>query len=743
MTDLDVLEKEMKKQMKKQSSDLKKLAKNARKERKEATKVARKNEAVAKKDAAATARKAATGNWVQPRRVLGAASKLTVAAEAAKKAEAPAAPPSWASVFERPTATKEPPIVVERRSLVAKAVQPGGAGGCGIGPLAGAPSAHALPDKGGSRNATPRQTRAGAHNSLSLAPPSPADDKTPASTTARAPPARPRSACSCNSAAAMGAKGAGASSSGHASPQMKSAHGPEGSEPPEPEPPDQANAFSQLARPRPVGPGAGRRSGEVPRPPPAERPKAALEHDVLTKLQFEPGGLAPSSACSLGAALQHSLGGGAYGGGGTYGGVGAYGGSSSHHNSPAAQREQGLHQLTQAQQALLTGASPHAAALAHGIDMSNMRGAPPPPGGAPGAAPFYQTSNAFAEVVHSRRQSSLERVGAHAGPMGAGLVVGASAGGGATDFSSACGVSGFAEAVAAHLRGSRGDDGAGVGGVGAEAPTSASHPYRIPQPGRAASNAHANGYAAAQAAANNGYAAAQMFMERHMSGGSCHSSPSTLAAKATSGMSGAHSSERLVSNGSSSNLVGGGGASQHWDPAQQRAGGTPNAQSARAASRGTAAASPASSHRPPPQPPNFHAAHAAHAASQAQQMHMANQAQRHALDQHRYNVEANMEAVAEAMRRGPGQDRLSAPERAAQAAAISSALSSQMALNAQLVMAESHHRRPPVETALRRRYTEAAPAAAYAASSHPHLARTAKSSGLQYSSSRPWNGGRQ
>ncbi len=770
--------------------------------------------------AAAAARKegAARGGWVQPRRFVSGTSAVAGAPR-----------PSWPGAALESTRGAAAPAA-ERRPLVAARVQPGNLGGSAAmgaagGAPAGTPASHGLGGAGKagllggvgghnqSRNSTPRTQRAAGGVCAPPAPAPAADGVRGSPQGSRAPPSRPRSACGCSSAAAMpdGAptttpdKGTGASASRGGAGGPPSLHSSPHSAPHHHHSPQVVVDLSAQEYPPPPGATswdrerasangaaatasalggvsgaafvprrhAGRRSGEAAGPPPrATEPQqraAPPGEDALSKLQLEPGSLGPSGACSLSGG-QHAL-------------------------------QQALHA-----HALMP---PHSASGAHGYDPSAVRGAPAPPAAAasaPNGAVSHNAAgymhargaantasiNAFAEVVHARRHSSLDRAAVPTAGLGGGAVAAAAAaaattatghrpeGGsvpgarptGATDFSSACGVSGFAEAVAAHLRGTRGDD------LGLEAAGGAGSPYRARRVdghsglgGAAAAAAAAAGMAAGMgcalgsspsmgggAAGGVGHAsgssvAAQMIlssrelaaqlMERQMlatAAGAPMGLPSghLLATKAINGgLGGAglggvghgHGGIGGVSIGAGHTNGSSGGLGHHsggegggLGAADARADAAPTcAPAGRTAASARAVGgvgSPAGSvHRPPPS--LTHASGLTNAAAP-------NPPPPHPPARH------EVEAMAEAMRRLP--EGMSAAERAAQAAAISSAISSQLAM-----AAEAHHRRPPVETALRRRYTEAA----FAASSQPHLqARPAKTAGLQYASTRPWPGGR-
>ena len=382
---------------------------------------------------------------------------------------------------------------------------------------------------------------------------------------------------------------------------------------------------------------------------------------------------------------------------------------------------------------------PHAVFIpGYAYEAPAVRSAPPPlpEYGAQYGAPAA-SSHAFAELVHARRQGSLDRATVATAGFGGG---GGGGGGGGmpaygnlaayrpegnsvpavrppvTDFTSACGMAGFADAVAAHLRGTSAtgtSTPSAHGGVG----TSVAAQLILSSRELAAQLMEAAQRQVLTATALS-TAAAQTTCSRRPDEYQFRRPPAVKIGNGVNGAAHVHGS--IVS--------GGGGGGEGGTAAAN----VPPARTAAPARTIVGASSPlpfspglSPGHRPPP-------------SLTLGQSHLNGTTASptgHVSPSPQYpTARREVEAIVAAMKQLP--EGMGASERAAQVAAISNAISSQLAS-----ASEAHsHGRPPVETALRRRYTEAAFAAV---SPQTHLqtqtrtANTASGLSAQQTASRP------
>ena len=389
---------------------------------------------------------------------------------------------------------------------------------------------------------------------------------------------------------------------------------------------------------------------------------------------------------------------------------------------------------------------PHAVFIpGYAYETTAVRSAPPPlpeygaQYGAPSASSHAPaaSSHAFAELVHARRQGSLDRATMATAGLGGG---GGGGGGGGmpaygnlaayrpegnsvpavrppvTDFTSACGMTGFADAVAAHLRGTSatGTSTPSVhGGVG----TSVAAQLILSSRELAAQLMEAAQRQVLTATALS-TAAAQTTCSRRPDEYQFRRPPAVKIGNGVNGAAHVHGS--IVS--------GGGGGGEGGTAAAN----VPPARTAAPARTIAGASSPlpfspglSPGHRPPP----------SLILGQSHLNGTTASPTGHVSPSPQYpTARREVEAIVAAMKQLP--EGMGASERAAQVAAISNAISSQLAS-----ASEAHsHGRPPVETALRRRYTEAAFAAV---SPQTHLqtqtrtANTASGLSAQQTATRP------
>jgi hypothetical protein len=393
---------------------------------------------------------------------------------------------------------------------------------------------------------------------------------------------------------------------------------------------------------------------------------------------------------------------------------------------------------------------PHAVFIpGYAYEAPAVRSAPPPlpeygaQYGAPSASSHAPaaSSHAFAELVHARRQGSLDRATVATAGLGGG---GGGGGGGGmpaygnlagnlaayrpegnsvpavrppvTDFTSACGMAGFADAVAAHLRGTSAtgtSTPSAHGGVG----TSVAAQLILSSRELAAQLMEAAQRQVLTATALS-TAAAQTTCSRRPDEYQFRRPPAVKIGNGVNGAAHVHGS--IVSGGGGGGE--GGTATANVPPARTAA---PARTIAGASSPLPFSPGLSPGHRPPP-------------SLTLGQSHLNGTTASptgHVSPSPQYpTARREVEAIVAAMKQLP--EGMGASERAAQVAAISNAISSQLAS-----ASEAHsHGRPPVETALRRRYTEAAFAAV---SPQTHLqtqtrtANTASGLSAQQTATRP------
>jgi hypothetical protein len=392
---------------------------------------------------------------------------------------------------------------------------------------------------------------------------------------------------------------------------------------------------------------------------------------------------------------------------------------------------------------------PHAVFIpGYAYEAPAVRSAPPPlpeygaQYGAPSASSHAPaaSSHAFAELVHARRQGSLDRATVATAGFGGG---GGGGGGGmpaygnlagnlaayrpegnsvpavrppVTDFTSACGMTGFADAVAAHLRGTSAtgtSTPSAHGGVG----TSVAAQLILSSRELAAQLMEAAQRQVLTATALS-TAAAQTTCSRRPDEYQFRRPPAVKIGNGVNGAAHVHGS--IVSGGGGGGE--GGTATANVPPARTAA---PARTIAGASSPLPFSPGLSPGHRPPP----------SLILGQSHLNGTTASPTGHVSPSPQYpTARREVEAIVAAMKQLP--EGMGASERAAQVAAISNAISSQLAS-----ASEAHsHGRPPVETALRRRYTEAAFAAV---SPQTHLqtqtrtANTASGLSAQQTATRP------
>ena len=384
---------------------------------------------------------------------------------------------------------------------------------------------------------------------------------------------------------------------------------------------------------------------------------------------------------------------------------------------------------------------PHAVFIpGYAYEAPAVRSAPPPlpeygaQYGAPSASSHAPaaSSHAFAELVHARRQGSLDRATVATAGLGGG---GGGGGGGGmpaygnlaayrpegnsvpavrppvTDFTSASGMAGFADAVAAHLRGT--STPSAHGGVG----TSVAAQLILSSRELAAQLMEAAQRQVLTATALS-TAAAQTTCSRRPDEYQFRRPPAVKIGNGVNGAAHVHGS--LVSGGGGGGE--GGAAAANVPPARTAA---PARTIAGASSPLPFSPGLSPGHRPPP----------SLILGQSHLNGTTASPTGHVSPSPQYpTARREVEAIVAAMKQLP--EGMGASERAAQVAAISNAISSQLASASEV----HSHGRPPVETALRRRYTEAAFAAV---SPQTHLqtqtrtANTASGLSAQQTATRP------